>query len=133
MLASYHLPLLAYEGGQSFANGSTAPLNNLYMTANRDARMGTAYTAYLKQWKAAGGQTFMIYDDIYGYASYGSWGALESIMQTTNPLSSAPPKWQAVQGFIAGNACWWSGCAGTVGSGPPPAPVPMPPANFAVH
>ncbi len=101
-LAPYEFPLLAYEGGQNFANGSTDALNNLYMAANRDPRMGQAYTRYFRQWKNGGGQLFMYYNDVGVESKYGSWGALESIMQTTTPLSSAPPKWQAIQNFISG-------------------------------
>jgi hypothetical protein len=115
-LAPYKLPLLAYEGGQTFANGSTDALNNLYMAANRDPRMGQAYTRYFQQWKIGGGQLFMYFNDVGVESKYGSWGALESIMQTTTPLSGAPPKWQAIQTFISGNPCWWSSCYGTVGA-----------------
>jgi hypothetical protein len=115
-LAPYKLPLLAYEGGQTFANGSTDALNNLYLAANRDPRMGQAYTRYFQQWKTGGGQLFMYFNDVAVESKYGSWGALESIMQTTTPLSSAPPKWQAIQTFISGNPCWWSTCSGTVGT-----------------
>jgi hypothetical protein len=109
-LAPYKLPLLAYEGGQNFADGSTNALNTLYMAANRDPRMGHAYTRYFQQWKNGGGQLFMHYSDIGVESKYGSWGALESIMQTTTPLSGAPPKWQAIQNFISGNPCWWPSC-----------------------
>jgi hypothetical protein len=116
-LAPYKLPLLAYEGGQNFADGTTNALNTLYMAANRDSRMGQAYTRYFQQWKNGGGQLFMHYSDIGVESKYGSWGALESIMQTTTPLSSAPPKWQAIQNFISGNPCWWPGCSGTIGAG----------------
>jgi hypothetical protein len=42
-LAPYKLPLLGYEGGQTFTNGPTDALNNLYMAANRDQRMSQAY------------------------------------------------------------------------------------------
>jgi hypothetical protein len=116
-LASYHLPLLAYEGGQSFGNGSTDALNGLYMAANRDPRMGQAYARYFREWKDAGGRLFMYFNDVGAESRYGSWGALESIMQTTSPLSSAPPKWQAIQNFIAGNPCWWPECAGDIDAG----------------
>jgi hypothetical protein len=116
-LAPYKLPLLAYEGGQNFADGSTNALNTLYMAANRDLRMGQAYTAYFRQWKASGGQLFMHYSDVGVESKYGSWGALESIMQTTTPLSSAPPKWHAIQSFISGNPCWWPSCSSTIGMG----------------
>ena len=129
-LGPYKLPMIAYEGGQTFAGG--APLTNLYIAANRDARMGTAYTTYFQQWKTNGGQLFMDFADVGAYTQYGEWGALESVMQTTSPLSSAPPKWQALQNFITANSCWWSGCAGTIGSSPPIA-IPMAPANLSVH
>jgi O-antigen ligase len=127
-LGPYKLPLIAYEGGQhyvSFLKG-TAALTNLYIAANRDSRMGVAYTTYLQQWKANGGQLFVFFNDVSTYTQYGEWGALESVMQTTVPLSSAPPNWQAIQSFITDNACWWSGCVGTI----PAAPTPMAPSNL---
>jgi hypothetical protein len=105
-LKAYKLPLLAYEGGQSFANGSDA-LNQLYFAANRDPRMRTAYASYLRQWKADGGQLMLLYNDVSASDDSGSWGALESIMQTTTPIGSSPPKWQAIQEFISANPCWW--------------------------
>ena len=113
-LAPYKLPLLAYEGGQNFADGSTTALNTLYMAANRDPRMGQAYSRYFQQWKTSGGQLFMYYNDVGVESNYGSWGALESIMQTITPLSSAPPKWQAIQNFISGTPCWWPSCSGSI-------------------
>ena len=113
-LAPYKLPLLAYEGGQTFANGATGALNDLYMAANRDPRMGQAYVRYFHQWKNGGGQLFTYFNDIGVGSKYGSWGALESIMQSTTPLSSAPPKWRAIQVFIAGDPCWWPGCTGAI-------------------
>jgi len=116
-LAPYKLPLLAYEGGQNFANGSTEALNTLYIAANRDPRMAQAYARYFQEWKSAGGQLFMYYADVGVGSKYGSWGAIESIIQTTTPLSSAPPKWQAIQNFISGNPCWWPGCSGTIDAG----------------
>jgi hypothetical protein len=115
ILAPYKLPLLAYEGGQNFANGSTDALNTLYMAANRDPRMGQAYTRYFQEWKTNGGQLFIYFNDVGVESKYGSWGALESIMQTTTPLKSSPPKWQAIQNFISGTPCWWPGCSGTIG------------------
>jgi hypothetical protein len=115
-LAPYNLPLLAYEGGQNFADGATDALNTLYMAANRDPRMGQAYTRYLQQWKTGGGQLFMYYNDVGAESKYGSWGALESIMQTTTPLNSAPPKWQAIQNFVSRDHCWWPNCSGTIGA-----------------
>lgn len=136
-LAPYKLPLIAYEGGQSFtgvnAPTGSAALTNLYGAANRDSRMGAAYTSLLAQWKAMGGQLFVLYNDIGPSTQYGEWGALESVMQTTSPLSSAPPKWQAIQNFISGNNCWWSGCTGTISPISAGPVTPMAPTNVRVQ
>jgi hypothetical protein len=114
VLAPYKLPLVAYEGGQTFANGASDALNRLYIAANRDPRMAQAYARYFLQWKNSGGQLFVHYNDISVGGQYGSWGALESIMQATSPISSAPPKWQAIQDFVSTTPCWWSGCRGAI-------------------
>ena len=115
-LAAYNLPLLGYEGGQSFLGGGAPALTRLSVEANRDPRMRAAYTSYLAQWKASGGQLMLLYNDVFIPGDSGSWGALESITQTTSPLGSAPPKWAAIQGFIATNPCWWADCARSIGS-----------------
>lgn len=136
-LAPYNLPLVAYEGGQTlvgfpqYQNGSAVV--NLFIKANRDPRMGAAYTTALNNWKANGGTVYTLFLDIYPPSQYGEWGALESFLDTVTPLTSAPPKWQAIRNFISGNSCWWAGCTGTTGGGPPPAAVPMPPTNLSVH
>ena len=116
-LAPYNLPFLGYEGGQSFV-GFPASRNgfavvNLFIKANRDPRMGTAYTEALNDWKANGGQTYVLYDDVSGPSQYGEWGALESFMDPVFPLAKAPPKWAAIQNFISANPCWWSACIGS--------------------
>jgi hypothetical protein len=133
-IAKYNLPLIAYEGGQTFVsfpngveNGKATPMTSLFVTANRDPRMKTAYEALLQGWKASGGQMFTYFNDIFPASQYGLWGGLESFMQTTSPLSSAPPKWQALQNFISTNPCWWAGCAGTL------AAIPNAPNNLQVH
>ena len=129
-LAPYNLPFIAYEGGQTLVgfpgaqNGSSEV--NLFIQANRDSRMGAAYTQALNDWKSNGGELYVIYDDIYTPSMYGEWGALESFMDTVSPLSSAPPKWQAIQNFISANPCWWSGCGGNT------AAVPSAPTNLHV-
>jgi hypothetical protein len=117
-LAPYKLGMLAYEGGQSLITGYNAPaaLANLHIAANRDPRMGAAYTSALGDWKANGGELYVIYNDVNGPSQYGEWGALESFLDTIIPLSSAPPKWQAIQNFISLNKCWWPDCAGTIES-----------------
>lgn len=126
-LAPYGLPYIAYEGGQSLVGMNNSALVSAYTAANRDARMGSAYTAALGDWKANGGQTYVLYDDIYSPGTFGEWGALESFMDKVSPLSSAPPKWQAIQNFIKSNPCWWSGCTGAI------AQVPQTPGNFKAN
>jgi hypothetical protein len=117
-LAAYKLPLIGYEGGQSFVgfphyeDGSA--IVKLYIAANRDRRMSAVYTAALKEWRANGGQMWVLFGDICAPSKYGEWGALESFLDTVEPLSKAPPKWQAIQSFISSNPCWWAGCAGRV-------------------
>ena len=77
-IAKYNLPLIAYEGGQTFvsfpngvANGKATPMTNLFIAANRDPRMNTAYQALLQGWKASGGQK-IIWNDCthYGAVAY---------------------------------------------------------------
>jgi hypothetical protein len=120
-LRPYKLAMVAYEGGQSLLSGYKDPpaLVNLPVIANRDTRMGAAYMAALSDWKSNGGQMYMAYDDINGPSQFGEWGALESFLDTVEPLSKAPPKWQALQNFISTNNCWWSDCAGTIGATQP--------------
>jgi hypothetical protein len=137
-LAPFKLPLIAYEGGQTFVsfpngvtNGSNNWLTNLYIAANRDPRMGAAYTQALNNWKSNGGHVYLPYNDIGAPSQYGEWGALESFMDTVSPLSSAPAKWQAIQNFLSGNACWWSACVGSIGGSVPA--VPKPPSNITVN
>jgi hypothetical protein len=117
-LAPYGLPLIAYESGQSLVGHPTyksgSAMVNLYIAANRDPRMASAYTTMLNDWKSHRGQIIVIYADIAAPGQYGEWGALESLLDTVNPLSSAPPKWQAIQNFISKNKCWWPGCVGAI-------------------
>jgi hypothetical protein len=118
-LARYHLPLITYEGGQTLVSSQvsdpTGAVKNLYIAANRDPRMGAEYTTALNDWRANGGQIYTIYADINKPSEFGEWGALESVWDTVTPLASAPPKWQAIQNFIAANPCWWPGCVGIIG------------------
>ncbi len=129
MLEPYKLPLIAYESGQSLIGGGNSALTHLYIEANRDSRMGSAYATYYKQWKANGGTLMMVFSDVAAYTQYGEWGTLESVMQTFNPVSSAPPKWQAVQNFISAESCWWSECTGAV----VPQVTPMAPAGVSIN
>jgi len=133
-LAPFNIPYITYEGGQSlvafpqYQSGSAVA--NLFIAANRDPRMTDVYTTALNNWKANGGQMYVIYADVYQVGAYGEWGALESTWDTVTPLASAPPKWQAIQNFITANNCWWSGCVRAIGG--TTAPVPLAPTNVTV-
>jgi hypothetical protein len=137
-LAPFKLPLVAYEGGQTFVafpngltNGSNSWLTNLYVAANQDSRMASAYTSALNAWKSNGGNVYVLYNDIYAPSQYGEWGALDSFMDTVSPLTSAPPKWQGIQNFLSSTPCWWSGCIGSIGGSAPV--VPKPPSNVSAN
>ncbi len=84
---------------------NNAAITNLFITANRDARMGTVYDQYLAQWRAHGGQLFVHFNNVSPYGQYGSWGLLEYLDQTGSP------KFNSAMNFIINNPCWWSGCA----------------------
>lgn len=96
----FHLPLVAYEGGQALI---TAPVWNqdktlqaLFDDANRDPRMGDIYREHLAQWKSLGGGLFMEYAFCYAPSQYGRWGVLEWMDQA----DSAAPKYKALLDVI---------------------------------
>jgi hypothetical protein len=120
----YRLTLIAYEGGQHLAPvshlGTTcvpwqqlpecAParaIQELYIAANRDARMGELYAAYLEAWRAAGG-TLLVHYHALGQPAYrfGAWGAKEYAGQ---PDQDAP-KYRALRAFAQTTTCWWPAC-----------------------
>ena len=109
------LPLVAYEGGQTLVDYSHSDLvlQNLYATANRDPRMGTAYTNFFNGWKSLGGTLFVNFTLSGIYSQWGYWSLLENILQTSTA------KYDAVVNFVAANPCWWNGCArvGAAGGG----------------
>ena len=82
-----------------------AAVANLFVAANRDARMRDAYDTYLQSWKDAGGELFVHFNLSFGYGKFGSWGVLEALGQTPRP-----PKAEAIDDFNAANACWWADC-----------------------
>lgn len=103
------LHLVTYEGGQHLAGilgvENNTAITSLFTGANRDARMGAAYTQHLNFWKSAGGELFLHFTASSGYGKFGSWGAVEYLDQPDTP------KQQALMDFIDTNPCWWSGCA----------------------
>jgi hypothetical protein len=120
----FGLPLVAYEAGQHLtpvsplgtscddwnADPGCPPyreIQDLFVAANRDPRMGQLYRTYLDAWRAAGGTLLMHYQAIVRpFGRFGSWGAQESATQ----LGSEAVKYQAIRAFIAANPCWWSDC-----------------------
>lgn len=103
--------LLVYEGGNELVGrGSDAyqtRLQNLFVQANRDSRMGEVYTTLLDDWKALGGSLFMVYESTGAYST--SRGN-STLLEWQGQPSSQAPKYAAVEDFIATNPCWWDGC-----------------------
>jgi hypothetical protein len=117
------LPLIAYEGGQSFVGSGTQAVN-YYVAANQNPRMKGVYLQYLRDWFAVGGGLFMHYSSCGLGGQYGSWGAKEWYNQ---PRAQAP-KWDALMTFIEDSVGLVSVapqreltvlCAGASGSGQP--------------
>ena len=103
----FHIPLWAYEGGQGItppAGDTDKTFQSLLLAANRDPRMGVAYTKMLSDWQASGGQTFSLFNDVATPSQYGDWGLKENQFDTT------AAKWMAVAKVRDTVACWWSGC-----------------------
>ena len=88
-----NLDLLTYESGQHL-NGTGGVLNNeaigeLFITANRDPRMGEIYQEYFTTLHDLGVDLSLNYTDVSRYNKYGSWGLLENIGQTDSPKYNA--------------------------------------------
>jgi hypothetical protein len=101
------MKLISYEAGQNFyptASGTCAGWIALVTAAERDPRMGAAYTRYLTYWKSNVGSTAAninnLFNDVVPLSTFGAWGLLESVMQSVNPLSSSPPKYQATINYL---------------------------------
>jgi hypothetical protein len=99
--------LIAYEGGQNFyatTSGTCDGWIQLITKAERDPRMGTAYSDYLHYWQTTVGGSSAninnIFNDIFPVSVYGMFGLLESVMQTVKPIPAAPPKYQAAMDYI---------------------------------
>jgi hypothetical protein len=109
---NYGLGLVAYEGGSGYLDmtGNQA-LAILYARANMDPRMSTLYTTFLTKWRpATGGAAFNQFNDVGQYSAYGSWGALQNVMDASSP------KYDALVNFISANAVPMSAAAGPVAS-----------------
>ncbi|MDD2770550.1 MAG: cellulose-binding protein, partial [Methylococcus sp.] len=95
----YGTQLVAYEGGQHVAGVGSVVDNdaatNLFMTANRDSRMGETYRQYLDDWCNTTGELINLWTCVGDYSKWGSWGLLEYRDQGSSP------KFDAVKGFIS--------------------------------
>ena len=104
---TYGIPMWAYEGGQHLLVPTGDPdtgIQNLFVAANRDPRMGAAYDRMMSDWKTSGGQTFSYYSHVAAPSVYGMWGLKESMADIANP------KWvSALKNRNAAN-CSWTGC-----------------------
>lgn len=104
LLSANNVPMIGYEGGQHLVDwGGNSILTNLYISANRDARMGTLYGTFLDRWRAAGGREMALYHGAGLYSQYGSWGLKENVTQP----DAQSPKLQSVVNWMARNPKWW--------------------------
>lgn len=111
--SKYGKALYAYEGGQHLTIAGTIAADrrqnmiDLLHAANRDPRMGERYRILLDAWKAAGGQTFMLFSVPHTFSQYGSFGIKENLNQsrTSAPKFDGAMKFQESVG-----KCWWGGC-----------------------
>lgn len=108
----HHVGLVAYEGGNELGaarNENDAyqiELNALTAEANRDPRMGEAYTTLFNDWKAAGGDLFMVFESTAAYSMKGN----SSLLEWQGQPASQAPKYASAMDFISANPCWWEGC-----------------------
>lgn len=94
------LALIAYEAGQHLVGHGGAEnheaLMNLFIAANRHARMGELYRRYIEQWRDLGGGLLCNFSSVGRPSKWGSWGVLESEAQ--DPATA--PKLQALLAFV---------------------------------
>jgi hypothetical protein len=103
------ISLVAYEGGQHLTmyGNLTSPrdqINELFIAANRDPRMGQMMMEHLTQWKEVGAGLYMLYESTTKYGRWGSFGLKEYTGQQN------APKYEAIKQFIKRTPCWWQGC-----------------------
>lgn len=83
------LSLITYEVGQHLRgnNGTeeNQAITDLFVAANRDARMGELYQEYFSTLSELGVDLSMNYSDVSAYNKWGSWGVLEHINQESSP------------------------------------------------
>jgi hypothetical protein len=103
-IASRGKRMIAYEAGQHLVgtrgNENNPKLNALFDAVNRDPRIDQVLRAYLREWKAAGGNEIFHFNSCAVDSKWGRWGAIQYLGQQT-------PKYQALSTFIRNNRPWW--------------------------
>lgn len=96
----YGLPLIAYEGGQHLLRVDPPHtvrdprLLKMFMRAQNDPRMRTAYQRYLQAWRREGGKLLVHFYGIGETDSRNYFSMLEHVGQATSP------KYQALLSFL---------------------------------
>lgn len=91
----YGLPLIAYEGGQHLLRVDPPHtvrdprLLEMFMKANRDPRMQTAYNRYLQAWRREGGKLMVHFYGIGETDPRNFFSILEHVGQRTSPKYQA--------------------------------------------
>lgn len=104
----YRIPVILRDGNGTpilDGNGNTIyklfPGNingDLKQVANRDPRMALIYRQLVDMWNQEGGNNFTQFALVSPYTSYGSWGLLEDLTQTSSV------KWDFILNELAGDA-----------------------------
>ncbi len=112
----FGVDLYAYEGGQhlkvnfgdtEISDAKKNSLQDLFIAANKDARMGEIYTTLLSEWKKRGGKQFMLFTSPQSFNRFGFFGIKEYI----NQARIDAPKYDAAMRFQEETAgCWWADC-----------------------
>lgn len=78
---SYGLELVAYEGGQHmlWLGEPSTVIDNLFIKANQDPRIGDILTTYFDGWKARTNGIYMNFSHIGPSTKFGSWNSMEHI------------------------------------------------------
>ncbi|MEC4087640.1 hypothetical protein [Pseudoalteromonas rubra] len=113
------LMLAAYEGGQHLTyagdirDGRDTISEALFLSANRDPRMASAFTNHLNDWQTSGAGLYVVFESI---GRWDSWGAFPLKEYQTQTRAQAH-KYDAVLSFIEQTPCWWAGCEQSAQSG----------------
>ena len=83
----------------------------LYEVANLDPRMASAYTKAFDDWKANGGEAYVVFEDISKATEYGEWGALAVIHGYDDSADQRPAEMAGDSELHLANPCWWAGRA----------------------